>query len=534
MARITSVTVYPVAAPPTGFGGDARNIAQGGPTYANVVLEVHTDQPGLMGTAITFTNGHGLRESCNVTEAMARRLLLNKSAPVALDWLAEGGNLGTLARTMLLDSDYSWLGGVGISRMAIGAVINALWDLVSRMHNLPAWEWLARLSPDELLQFIDFEQISDVVSPAQALQIFHDAQAGKQERIAGIYAQGLLAYNTAGWSGISIDALKDQTIKMINAGWPQIKIKVGASYSAAHFEAAQNNRVLTRAELDALAVAAADDDIERLIVVYQTIDQHDTRAAHLSGKMKVAVDSNQVFDPRSAIVFISHLAKGLHAANPNYVIQWFEEPTNQHDATGHVLIQQQLNEQFAGFSPPLHVPVSTGEQGALPVMFKNLLHAPAPNDPTQKYAIDVIQMDYARVAGIADNLSILLLAQQARLEGRDVRICPHTGGIGLCEGMRNVQAVKQALFGSANFSGVEDILEFVAEETRSVHEGVFNNPAVVVNGYYQMNHSPGTGVDYSTEGLARYRLPDGSAWAETEKFRTLAQRFMLSEEFFAG
>jgi L-alanine-DL-glutamate epimerase-like enolase superfamily enzyme len=145
------------------------------------------------------------------------------------------------------------------------------------------------------------------------------------------------------------------------------------------------------------------------------------------------------------------------------------------------------------------------------VIFKDLLHAPAFDGTDAKYAIDVIQMDYARGAGIGDNLAILLLAVKARMEGRDVRICPHTGGIGLCEGMRHIQAIKQALFGSTNNAGVEDIIEFVAEPDRSVHEGVFENPAMVKAGHYQMTATPGVGVDYTAEGKREYLLPDGRA-----------------------
>jgi L-fuconate dehydratase len=425
---------------------------------------------------------------------------------------------------MLRDSDYSWLGGVGVSRMAIGAVVNALWDLAAKAQGLPGWHLIANMSPEELVEFIDFEHICDVVSPGEALEIFQDAQIGKQERIEQVYRRGLLAYNTAGWSGISNEGLVDQTIKMIRAGWPQIKIKVGAGWSAARARVEEKGMLLTRNELDQMARRAAEEDAERMILVYRTIDREDSRPE----KLKVAVDSNQVFDTRSAIVFIRRLAEQIYTASPHYKIEWFEEPANQHSAISHVQIQQALNRAFRDYDPPLRVPISTGEQGASPITFKDLMHAPLFDGSSEKkFSIDVIQMDYARVAGIGDNLAILLLAIKARREGRDVRICPHTGGIGLCEGMRNVQAIKQALFGSANNAGVEDILEFVAEEQRSVHEGVFENPAIVENGYYLMTRTPGVGVDYTTEGKLDYLLPDGRAWQATPLFSELASKFLL-------
>lgn len=526
MVAITAIDVQPIGAPPTGFGGDARNIAQGGPTYANAVLEILTDHPDLRGTSIIFTNGHGLKEMCAVTRDVANRYLLME------DWLPEpnklhlDGNLGRFCKRMLQDSDYSWLGGVGASRMAIGAVANALWDLTAKIQQVPAWQLMADMSPEELLEFIDFEPIGDVLSPEQALNMLQQAQEGKQERIRQIYQQGLLAYNTAGWSGISNEGLIDQTRKMLQSGWPQIKIKVGASYTAARMQADEAQQVLSREDIDRIALQAANEDAERMILVYKTIEREDPRTQ----KMKVAVDSNQVFDTRSAFIFAHQLALTLYETSPEYQIEWFEEPCNQHSAMAHVELQQALNRAFADYDPPLRVPISTGEHGASPITFKDLLHAPALGGQSQeKYAIDVIQMDYARVGGIGDNLAILLLAQKAREEGRDVRICPHTGGIGLCEGMRNVQALKQALFGPDNRAGVPDILEYVAEEERSVHEGVFTNPAIIDQGYYQMSREPGVGVDYTARGKQDYTLPGGDAWQASDHFARLARKFMQSE-----
>lgn len=526
MVAITGIDVQAIGAPPTGFGGDARNIAQGGPTYANATLEILTDHPELRGTSVIFTNGHGLKEMCAVTRDVANRFLLVEDWLPAPNELHKNGNLGRFCKRMLQDSDYSWLGGVGVSRMAIGAVANALWDLTAKIQQVPAWELIADMTPEDLLEFIDFEPIGDVLSPAEALDLLQRAQAGKPERIHQIYEQGLLAYNTAGWSGISKEGLVDQTRKMLNAGWPQIKIKVGASYSAARMKADEERLALSREEIDRLALEAANDDAERMRLVFETIEREDRRPE----RMKVAIDSNQVFDTRSAFIFAHQLALKLYEANPAYQIEWFEEPCNQHSAMAHVELQQALDHAFKDYNPPLHVPISTGEQGASPTTFKDLMHAPdLSGHSLRKFSIDVIQMDYSRVGGIGDNLAILLMAQKAREEGRDVRICPHTGGIGLCEGMRNVQAIKQALFGPANLAGVPDILEFVAEEERSVHEGVFTNPAIVKNGYYQMSREPGVGVDYSARGKQDYRLPAGTAWQASDHFTRLARKFMQSE-----
>ncbi|WP_041524037.1 enolase C-terminal domain-like protein [Gilvimarinus agarilyticus] len=521
MITVQSVRVTPVAAPPTGFGGDARNIAQGGPTYANVYLQITTSDHQLNGSSIIFTNGHGLKEMCQLTEQFATRFLLGGDSPIRVDTLHEGTNFGRLCQMMLQDSDYGWLGAVGMSRMAIGAIINGLWDLLAKQQQKPGWHVLAQMQPEQLIACIDFEHISDVLAPADALALLKHAQQGLPQRIDRVYQRGLLAYNTAGWSGISIEQLQAQTRLMIERRWPQIKIKVGASFAHSRAQLTEQGKAASRHQLDQLAKAAADDDLTRLRAVFETIEQHD----HRHHPLQIAVDSNQVFDIRSATVYIGHLAKELYRLNPAYKIVWFEEPTTPHSAMAHLAIQHSLQLSFTDYEPPLSVPLSTGEQGASPVVFKDSLFANLGRfEHELTCAIDVIQMDYSRVAGIADNLAILLLAQQARSQGRDVRICPHTGGIGLCEGMRNVQALQHALFGHTNNKGTPDILEFVEEPDRSVHEGVFSNPAVVVDGYYQMDSSPGVGVDYTEAGLARYRLPDGSAWTDSDECRTLAKR----------
>ena len=523
MITIQSVRVTPVAAPPTGFGGDARNISQGGPTYANVYLQIATNDSRLSGSSIIFTNGYGLKEMCQLTEQFATRFLLASDSPIRVDTLHEGTNFGRLCQRMLQDSDYCWLGAVGMSRMAIGAIINGLWDLLAKHQQKPAWHVLAQMQPEQLIACVDFEHISDALTPADALALLQNAQRGLAQRIARVYQRGLLAYNTAGWSGISIEQLQAQTRVMIDRRWPQIKIKVGASFAQRRLQLTEQDQTPNRSQLDQLAKEAADDDVVRLRAVFETIGHYDRRHQPL----QIAVDSNQVFDVRSAVVFIGHLGKELYRLNPDYKIVWFEEPTTPHSAMAHLAIQHSLQLAFTDYEPPLEVPLSTGEQGASPVVFKDLLFANLGRfEHELTCSIEVIQMDYSRVAGIADNLAILLLAQHARQQGRDVRICPHTGGIGLCEGMRNVQALQHALFGHTNIKGTPDILEFVEEPERSVHEGVFSNPAIVVDGHYQMGSTPGVGVDYSDAGLARYRLPDGSAWTENDKFHALAKRFM--------
>lgn len=130
--------------------------------------------------------------------------------------------------------------------------------------------------------------------------------------------------------------------------------------------------------------------------------------------------------------------------------------------------------------------------------------------------IDVVQLDYSRVGGIGDHLATMLMARKT-----GVSICPHAGGVGLCEGVVNVQSLKQALFGK----GKDEVLEYVEG---GLHEGVYSSPALVQNGHYILHKGAiGNGTALTDEGERKYKVPGGTEWL-TDKTRSLASEYFSS------
>ncbi len=332
-------------------------------------------------------------------------------------------------------------------------------------------------SPEDLLEFVDFTHIVDFLSPAEALEMLRRAQPGKDMRAESLYRRGPAAYNTAGWSALPDDLLVPKTREMLEQSWPQIKLKVGANYSSAGLD------------------AAVSSDLVRLIKVFDTIRR--------SGRaMKVAMDCNQIFDPVSAADYITRLALSLDdagaAAGAEFRLAWFEEPTHPASALGHRQVKSLMRRRLRESGrEDLAVPIATGEHCPSLVTFKDMLAGTTEDFPP----IDIVQPDYSRLGGIGDLIAVVLMARKA-----GTLICPHAGGIGLCEGVANLQAFHEALFGAQEGA----VLEFVEG---GLHEGVYQHPASVVNGHYVLPRGAVGNATALTESARRtYGVPDGDAW----------------------
>ena len=188
----------------------------------------------------------------------------------------------------------------------------------------------------------------------------------------------------------------------------------------------------------------------------------------------IAIDANQVWDVPAAIAWIRQLAPFRPA--------WVEEPTAPDDILGTAAIRQ-------GVRP---VKIATGEHVANRVMFKQLLQAGS---------IDIMQIDACRVAGVNENIANLLLAAKF-----GVPVCPHAGGVGLCEIVQHLSMFDYvALSGTTQDRRIEWI--------DHLHEH-FAAPAVVVNGSYRPPETPGASTEIRPESLAEYSFPSGPAWRD--------------------
>jgi L-fuconate dehydratase len=419
---ITAVDTFDIRFPTSQEldGSDAMNPD---PDYSAAYLVIRTDAgDGHEGHGFVFTIGRGNEVEAVAIQAL-RHHILGRNAEELLD------DMGSTWKLLAHDSQLRWLGPEkGVMHMAIGAVVNALWDLKAKRAGLPLWQLLARMTPAQIVELIDFRYLTDALTPEQALEILTTAEAGRADREAELLASGYPAYTTTpGWLGYSDEKLVRLSREAVDSGFGMIKLKVGGD---------------------------VEDDIRRMRLAREAVGPH----------IKIAVDANQRWGVDEAIEWMSRLAE--------FDVAWIEEPTSPDDILAHAAIAR-------GIAP---IPVATGEHMANRVMFKQFLQADA---------LQVLQIDATRVAGVNENIAILLLA--ARF---GVRVCPHAGGVGLCEAVQHL-----SMFDFVAVSGSKDgrMIEYVDH----LHEH-FTTPAEVRDGAYRAPVSPGAGTEMHAASRETY------------------------------
>jgi L-fuconate dehydratase len=408
-------------------GSDAMNPD---PDYSAACVTLRTDRPDLCGYGFVFTIGRG-----NDVQKAALDALAEHVAGLSVD--AVVNDLGGFARRLSGDSQLRWLGPEkGVMHMAIGAVINAAWDLAARLAGKPLWRYIAELSPEDIVATIDFRYLSDALTPDEALAMLRAALPQRRQRIEQLLAEGYPAYTTSpGWLGYSDEKMQRLAREAVADGFRTIKLKVGLN---------------------------AADDVRRCRLARETVGPG----------IAIAIDANQRWDVPDAIAWLQQLIA--------FDIAWIEEPTSPDDILGHAAIRRAV-------AP---MPVSTGEHTHNRVMFKQLFQAGA---------VDLVQIDAARVGGVNENLAILLLAAKF-----GVRVFPHAGGVGLCE---LVQHLAMADFVAISGRKEDRAIEFVDH----LHEH-FVDPVVIREGRYIAPLSPGFSAQMKESSLRDYAFPHGVAW----------------------
>ena len=141
----------------------------------------------LAGHGLTFTIGRGNEVCCLAIEAL-RHLVVG----LDLDWVKE--DPGRFWRHVTGDSQLRWIGpDKGAIHLAVGAVVNAVWDLWAKEAGKPVWRLVGDMSADEILKIVDFRYLTDVLTPEEALDILKKAEAEKQERIEILSAKVMRA-----------------------------------------------------------------------------------------------------------------------------------------------------------------------------------------------------------------------------------------------------------------------------------------------------------------------------------------------------
>ncbi|MFF1821964.1 L-fuconate dehydratase [Kribbella sp. NPDC058245] len=435
MARFTELETYDVRFP-TSLDLDGSDAMNTDPDYSAAYLILRTDAgDGLEGHGFAFTIGRG-----NDVQTAAIHAL--RDHVVGLDVEATLDDLGAFWKSLVHDSQLRWLGPEkGVMHMAIGAVVNAVWDLAAKRAGVPVWKLLSDLTPEQIVALVDFRYLTDALTPDEALEILRKGQTGRAEREALLRERGYPAYTTTpGWLGYDDAKLVRLCHEAVAEGFTQIKLKVGADL---------------------------DDDIRRMRLAREAVGPD----------IRIAIDANQRWDVGDAIRWIEALAP--------YDVWWVEEPTSPDDILGHATIAKAI--------APTRV--ATGEHVQNRVVFKQMLQAGS---------LSVLQLDSARVAGVNENVAILLLAAKF-----GVPVCPHAGGVGLCELVQHL-----SMFDYVAVSGsVEDrVIEFVDH----LHEH-FLDPVVIRDGYYVAPVKPGFGAEMDAETLTDFRYPGGKIWIDLTK-----------------
>ena len=209
--------------------------------------------------------------------------------------------------------------------------------------------------------------------------------------------------------------------------------------------------------------ASIEDDRKRVALVRAAIGPART----------LMIDANQRWEVAEAIERVKALSE--------FDLWWIEEPTSPDDVLGHATIARAV-------AP---IGVATGEHCANRVVFKQLLQASA---------ISFCQIDSCRLGGINENLAVILMAAKF-----GVPVCPHAGGVGLCELVQHL-----SMF---DYIAVTGTLERrVTEFVDHLHEH-FVDPVVIKDAHYMPPMKPGYSAEIKAESRRQYRYPEGAAWS---------------------
>jgi L-fuconate dehydratase len=347
-------------------------------------------------------------------------------------------DLAAFSRQLTGDTQFRWLGPEkGVIHLATAALINAVWDLYARAEAKPLWQLLSEMSPEQIVSLVDFHYINDALTRDEALALLKEPRADQNKRLDHLRTLGLPAYTTSvGWIGFSDEKISRLCDEALAEGWTHFKLKVGGDPA---------------------------DDHRRARMVREKIGPHH----------RLMMDANQKWDVDEAILRIRELQQ--------FDPWWMEEPTSPDDVLGHARIRREVP----------GVRIATGEHCQNRILFKQFMQA---------QAIDVCQIDSCRVAGVNENIAIILIAAKF-----GIPVCPHAGGVGLCEYVQHLAAFDY-LCVSASLEN--RVVEFVDH----LHEH-FVDPVRIRKGHYLLPEKPGYSIEIYPQTLRDYSYPDGPVWS---------------------
>jgi len=399
------------------------------PNYSCVYTTINLSN-GIQGHSICFTSGAGNDWIAYGVKDIAKLL-------EDYDFSEFMNNPGLVYKFINDHHQLRWLAD-GVNRMALGSIINALWDAWAKVEKKPMWKLLVDLPPQIIIDAIDWRYLEDALTKEEALAILNEKIELHPDIEQAMLKRGPKAYSTAGWLGLTDEEISNTISEMQRQGFDCFKMKVGQNL---------------------------DHDKDRLAFIRSIIGDEG----------KLMVDCNQLWGVDEAIEYMNQLSE----FNPI----WIEEPTARDDVQGHIKITQALEES--------NIKVASGEQVPSPVIFKQLL---------QSGGIGFCQIDASRLGGVNDVLAVILMAKKFA-----VPICPHGGGIGLCNMIVHYAIWDQVKVASHSENQIVEYIEFLQDD-------VFLNPIEVKDGHYVSPSAFGWGLEMQEEFFNDHTYPTGSIW----------------------
>jgi L-fuconate dehydratase len=325
-------------------------------------------------------------------------------------------DFGSISRRLSDDPSLRWLGPhKGAVHLALASITNACFDLWAKSRGVPLWKLLLELSPRQIVNLLDLSYLEEDLTPESAVHLI-EQQLPEREARRKILEQGYPGYDTSvGWFQYDDAQLRENTKHALKDGFRALKLKVGSP---------DPSRDIRRATL--LRELAGPD-------------------------CQLMLDVNQQWTVPKA----QYVCEAVRDLNP----YWIEEPTHPDDIEGHVKLAAQI--------APMRI--ALGEHVPNRVMFRNFL---------ARGAMHFVQADCTRLAGVAEFLTVSLLARKYGLP-----VVPHVGDMGQIHQhlvlFNHIVLGHEALF-----------LEYIPHLRQH-----FVHPAQVEDGVYRTPQSPGLSCD---------------------------------------
>ncbi len=324
-----------------GAGSDAVHTT---PVYAYAVCKLQTDTV-LEGVGLAFTLGTGNKLVCDSIDYLVRHVEGREINELMTDF-------GKTYKMMADDPNFRWLGPhKGVAHLALAAVVNACFDLWAKSKGVPLWQLLINLSPEELVNTLDFSYYEDILTKEEAISLLKSQEKDKESR-KRILEKGYPGYDTSiGWFNYSDEKVAANIKKAMDNGFTAMKLKVGSK---------EIHRDIRRAEL--VRKIAGD-------------------------QATIMFDANQQWSLPKAITICTELLK----LDP----YWIEEPTHPDDVFAHMELAKKVN-----------VKLALGEHVPNKVIFKNFI---------QSGCMSFNQVDAVRVGGVSEFILISLLSRKYKI-----------------------------------------------------------------------------------------------------------------------